>query len=338
MNQRHLIATIFGSILSGCVSTNPTLHPADKPLGTVQTLAFGSCNDQNRPQPLWQPIKAIKPDLWIWAGDMVYADTDQKKEWQAAYSKQLENPGYQSLVSQVPVIGVWDDHDFALNDSDRTAKNKSTSQEVTLDFLNEPDESPRRQRNGIYQDYHFTSTLGPVHIYLLDTRYHKDPWGPEQGNILGEQQWQWLDESLQQHSKGIHLFVSSIQLVPQDHPWESWNRFANERSKFLDLIKKHRLQIPIVLSGDRHIAELSHIPGEELENQHGLWEITSSGLTHSYIAFESERNRYRVGTVFAELNFGSLVFDAETKSITLRIHDHQSQVVRSASISLEKGS
>ncbi|MCR9083112.1 MAG: alkaline phosphatase family protein, partial [Cyclobacteriaceae bacterium] len=38
----------------------------------ITRIAFGSCNRQNRPQPLWQPIVSDNPDLWIWMGDNIY--------------------------------------------------------------------------------------------------------------------------------------------------------------------------------------------------------------------------------------------------------------------------
>ena len=38
-------------------------------------IAFGSCNMQHEPQPLWQEILRLQPlDLWVWGGDIIYAD------------------------------------------------------------------------------------------------------------------------------------------------------------------------------------------------------------------------------------------------------------------------
>ena len=35
----------------------------------VSRIAFGSCNSQDKPQPLWSSIQEENPDLWIWTGD-----------------------------------------------------------------------------------------------------------------------------------------------------------------------------------------------------------------------------------------------------------------------------
>ena len=37
-------------------------------------IAFGSCADQDQPQPIWDAILAYRPQLFIFAGDNVYGD------------------------------------------------------------------------------------------------------------------------------------------------------------------------------------------------------------------------------------------------------------------------
>ena len=42
----------------------------------IQTIAFGSCNKQDKDQSFWSVIQAHNPDLWLWLGDNIYADTE----------------------------------------------------------------------------------------------------------------------------------------------------------------------------------------------------------------------------------------------------------------------
>ena len=37
-------------------------------------IAFGSCADQARPQPIWDAVLAYRPNLFIFTGDNVYGD------------------------------------------------------------------------------------------------------------------------------------------------------------------------------------------------------------------------------------------------------------------------
>ena len=52
----------------------------------------------------------------------------------------------------MPVVGVWDDHDFGLNDGGSDFARKDRYREMFLDFIQEPMESQRRRDkdNGIY--------------------------------------------------------------------------------------------------------------------------------------------------------------------------------------------
>ena len=42
---------------------------------------------------------------------------------------------------RVRVIGVWDDHDYGINDGDYLFKNKEINRGIFLDFIGEPIDS-----------------------------------------------------------------------------------------------------------------------------------------------------------------------------------------------------
>ena len=44
-------------------------------------VAFGSCSQTSRVQPLWPDISSRTPDLFLWLGDIVYADTPIFYKW-----------------------------------------------------------------------------------------------------------------------------------------------------------------------------------------------------------------------------------------------------------------
>ena len=76
-----------------------------------------------------------------------------------------------------------------------------------------------------------------VKIILLDTRYHKDPYGAEEGDFLGEVQWQWLQNVLQETTAAFNIIGSSIQVLPTDRPVaENWYRFPKQYKRLLTLL------------------------------------------------------------------------------------------------------
>lgn len=98
------------------------------------TLAFGSCNKSSLPNILWDDIQKDEPDVWIWGGDIVYADTDNTQLLKGLYNRQLGVKGYQKLLKTTEIIGTWDDHDYGLNDGGAFLNSKMKVSSCFLTF------------------------------------------------------------------------------------------------------------------------------------------------------------------------------------------------------------
>jgi alkaline phosphatase D len=295
----------------------------------LERVAMGSCNRQNEPQPLWEPILDFRPQLWIWLGDNIYGDTSDMDELARKYDQQKANPGYRKLLEAVPVVGLWDDHDYGTNDSGFNFRRKRESQKLFLDFLDEPTDSPRRDHEGIYDSRSFGPEGKKVRVILLDVRFWRPP--PRSGgDILGEAQWRWLDKTLRESDAQIHLICSGTQFLPTEHRWEKWNDYPDSRRRLLKLLAEVRPSGTVLLSGDRHFSEIMRAP-----NPFGgpdLHELTSSGLTHFWENFPNEKNSLRLGEPFVDLSFGTLEIDWDTRSIGLAIRNAAGAKERMATV------
>jgi alkaline phosphatase D len=104
----------------------------------IQTIAFGSCNRENRPQSHWVPIAATNPDVFIWTGDNIYADTQDPAVFRTKYDMQLNHPEYVKFLSKVPrVIGTWDDHDYGVNDGGKEYPAKELAKSEHRKYVHE---------------------------------------------------------------------------------------------------------------------------------------------------------------------------------------------------------
>lgn len=73
-----------------------------------------------------------------------------------AYAQQLANPDYQRFLSKVPrVEGVWDDHDYGINDAGKRLSDHPGRVSVFLDFLGVGPEDPRRGGGTLYASHVF---------------------------------------------------------------------------------------------------------------------------------------------------------------------------------------
>jgi alkaline phosphatase D len=301
-----------------------TIAVAQTPDSPLQRIAFGSCNREYKPQLLWRPIRESKPDLWIWLGDIVYGRADDLADLARRYRIEKNQDEYKALREQCRVIGVWDDNDYGVSDGGKNNPNKVECQKLLLDFLDEPPESPRRKQAGVYASYTFGPPGKRVKIILLDGRYHRDPPGSGDADMLGAEQWQWLEQQLASDDADVTLIGSGIQVIPNEHPFEKWADFPKSRQRFLDLLSQSRARNVILLSGDRHLGEISSLN----DPRFALYEITSSGMTHHakdnlFHSFTKEKNRFRVGQNFVDLNYGLIEFDwdATPPTVTLQIRD-----------------
>ncbi len=295
------------------------------PAGEVTRIAFGSCNRSDLPQPLWSPILETKPDLWVWAGDIVYGDTNDMQELAAKYSEQATNPGYQALRARVPVIGTWDDHDYGANNAGAEYPQKAESQQLLLDFLGVARDDPRRTGAGVYSSHTLGEPPRQIKIYLLDVRYHRDQPGPR-ADLLGEAQWRWLARELGKSDAQLNLIVSGTQVLPADHEWDRWTAYPAAHQRLLDLIKSSGKPGVMFLSGDRHFAELS---AQEPEDLYPLYDLTASGMTHYWYQLDHEPNRLRVGRFYKGLNFGlvEVYWDAPAGPLVrLQVRDQDNRV------------
>ena len=280
------------------------------------TVAFGSCNRIDLPQPLWPVIAKDKPDVWIWLGDNIYGDTDDMTVLKSKYDTQLNLDGYRAFRAQVPtIIGTWDDHDYGRNDAGKEYPYKKESQQLALDFLQEPANTPRRQQAGLYTSYEYQVGGKKVKVILLDDRYHQDHLERDAqkaylpnptGDILGAAQWQWLKQQLTNSTADAHIIGSGIQFLPQQHPYEKWANFPAARQRFLDLLVASKAKGVLLVSGDRHIGEISKLTPAGLS--YPVYEITSSGLTHPAANNKGEANQYRVGPLVNQKHYGIFRF------------------------------
>jgi alkaline phosphatase D len=264
-------------------------------------------------------------------GDIIYMDSDSLEITREAYQYLKTYPDYKVLTDSTQVIGIWDDHDYGLNDGGKEWAVKDEKKELMFEFLDEPADSPRRNHEGVYISYdYFLKGDRSVKVVLLDGRYFRDtlnyslvkgrrydvnPYG--QGTLLGDEQWKWLEKELKQSKADLNIIVSGIQVLSEEHGFESWGgNFLHERDKLFDIIKSTGVKNVLFLSGDRHIAEVSKAEIDGID--YPIYDVTSSGLTHSFEGAD-EPNKYRVSQLIDQKNFGVLVIKPIDNVITIAV-------------------
>lgn len=348
------VTRLFALLL--CTQLLSAIPAVAQPSGEPLTrIAFGSCADEEQPQPIWDAVLAYRPQLFLFAGDNVYGDVREGRPVPEAdlieglaesYAKARKVPGLMAVKNTIPHLATWDDHDFGKNDAGAEFAGKREAQKLFLDFWDVPEGDPRRSRDGV----HHARTYGPegmrVQVIMLDTRFFRSPFKPtdERGasgkerylpdadpskTMLGEEQWSWLAERLREPAE-LRLIVSSIQVLADGHGWERWGNLPHERQRLFDLIGETKASGVVLLSGDRHIGGLYR---EGAGTPYALTEITSSGLNRTFPA-NREPGPNRIGAVYGAANFGTLDIDWWAGTITLSLRAQNGEAVRRNTLSL----
>ena len=301
-------------------------------------IAFGSCNDQSRSQLFWKNINSFNPDIFIMLGDNIYPELGGNiiDKLSKAYDDLAKNKFYKDFINSVPILAIWDDHDYGVNDGGADFLEKDKSKKLFLNFFNLSNHKVLKNRKGLYREKILIHNNKIIQIIMLDTRYFKSPFKitDERGKIgkeryvtdydksktiLGFEQWEWLEQKLS-IDVDVRLIITSIQLIASDHGWEKWGNFPLELNKFYSYIENSNLSNTIILSGDRHIGGLYE---QILVNKYKLIELTSSSLNKPLPFKSLEKDSKQLGRVINESNFGIIKINWEKEDIILELRSSQ---------------
>ena len=304
-------------------------------------IAFGSCINTNT-HPMLDRVLRTDFDLFILLGDNIYADTTNADVMQRKYDALKGSSFFRRLREKGPVVATWDDHDYGANDAGAEYPMKHESQRLFLDFMDEPADSPRRRREGVYDAQVFGPPGQRVQVILLDVRYFRSTLSTGVNNVvpsggkyvpnpnvnatmLGDAQWVWLEKQLQVPSE-VRIIATGIQFISEFSGGEAWANLPREKQRMLDLLAKTKANGVIFVSGDRHWAELSRL---DRSAHYPLYDLTSSALTQKHPRGTPTPNRYRADpTTYHNANLGLISIDWKSAGpeVTLELLDVDGRV------------
>lgn len=315
----------------------------------ITRVACGSCYRPRLDRGIWKTIGETRPQLFLFMGDNIYADTVDMAIMEKRYRELTNLPAYQALQRSCRVLPIWDDHDFGSNDAGASYPKRKESRDQFLKAYPFPADHPIHDQAGVYHSWRGGPPGKRLQVILLDTRYFRSnliekrinrrktlaPNTAPDATILGPAQWEWLDRELQKPAD-LRFIVSSIQVLATEHRFEKWSNFPVERQRLLNLLKTRKTERVVLFSGDRHLAEIASLPVRDSELPYPLMELTASGMTHA--GAPPNANRYRIGKPWLNLNFGeaAIAWEGKVPSVTLRIRDLKGKIVREQEVNFPK--
>ena len=305
------------------------------------TVAFGSCVN-----PTTQPLQSVfrealqhRPVAFLFIGDINYMpgraseyETDRETvRWtMAGYHREARQvPEVRALMASTPSYGIWDDHDFGPNDSDRTFTFREDTLEIYRRYWPNSGGGAGRTK-GVFHSFR----IADVEFFMLDDRYHRDPnHAEDRRTMFGDGQMAWLKAGLEASSATFKVIANGNSMVVDYYSRsELWDNFGTERDDFIEWMFEKNISGVFFLAGDWHVGTLNK--HYEKGDDYPLFELLSSNaaVRKDPVSVRPKegwrRNPQSDAPYFTGQNFGTLSFSGRKgeRKVSLRIVDEHGTV------------
>tara|TARA_Y100000588_G_scaffold394790_1_gene517303 strand:+ start:2193 stop:3488 length:1296 start_codon:yes stop_codon:yes gene_type:complete len=282
------------------------------------TIAFGGgAGYVPANERVWDTIRSLDPRALLLLGDNVYIDDPQTPEMQRFhYYRRQSQPEWMKLAKQVPIYGIWDDHDFTTNDGwggpeiDKP-KWKRKVWEIFKENYDNPYYGGGEKQPGCWFDF----WIGKIHFVLIDGRYYRESPKGETPSMLGSAQMKWLKKTLKQPAV-FTVFCTNVPLTPKVKPGskDTWDGFDSEREQIFKFIAEEKIPGVIILSADRHRSDAYKID-TGIKGMYPLYECQSSRLTNQHVHGLIKHSLFGYN---AKQSFGRVDFDLNAADPTVK--------------------
>lgn len=262
-----------------------TTFPVARTPATFRVVFGGGAGYTPRYERMWLTIRDLRPTALLLLGDNVYIDRPQQPSLQRyCYYRRQSQAEFRELVARTPVFSIWDDHDFAINDSHGGPAMDSFPWKAKVweifqqNWVNPPYAGGAETPGTFY-----AFRIADVEFFMLDGRmWRTDPEAatPEQpATMLGPAQRAWLKTSLKRSSATFKVIASPVPWAPgaKPHSKDTWDGFPEERKEIFDFLGKEGIEGVILMAADRHRSDAWKL---EREGAYPLYEVMSSRLTN----------------------------------------------------------
>lgn len=251
--------------------------------------------------PVFGSIVDADPLFFIHMGDIHYRDitTSSATPFRTAFDDVLAESYPKAMFRAMPVVYMWDDHDFCGNDSAGDSTNKAYAQQVYRERV------PSHSVPGSGAVYH-TFVVGRVRFIVTDLRSDSSNRGDTDNDskvMLGATQEAWFKATLEAATEELIVWVNTSPWAiasPYLYDTDSWDSFSAERTRLWRWIASNGwAERMLMISGDNHANSIA----TGTNNPWGRWPVAHFGsldastLTKGGPFDWTEESRGQFGTI-----------------------------------------
>ena len=197
----------------------------------------------------WDNESREVPFVMLHMGDLHYRNIDENEveKFEKGYKDVVSRKEQRMVFGRMPVVYVYDDHDYGSSNAGRESPSRSAALEAYRKVvphwrLGSPDEG-----TPVYQ----ALTIGRVRVVVTDLRSASVEGG---NTTMGERQLRWfLDELREAGRYRVVVWVNTKPWIGKSDKGEDyWGGFAEERRTISNFIAENKIDNLVVASGDAH--------------------------------------------------------------------------------------
>ncbi len=235
-------------------------------------IALSSCARTGSNDAVFDTIRKENPLFFLHLGDFHYEDlvTNGRALYRRAFDTVLASPAQSALYRHVPLVYIWDDHDFGPDDASRADPGGSAARLTYREYV---PHYPLAAGDGDLPIYHAFS-VGRVRFILTDLRSERTlSTGPDDvtQTMLGARQKRWFKEELRR-ANGVYPLIVWVNTVPWiglgpmgDH-WGGYTPEGRELANYFAAIDLREL---VIVSGDAHMLAIDDGTNADYSDQGG---------------------------------------------------------------------
>lgn len=280
--------------------------------GAFRFAAVSCMNDlyKRHSVTMWEALAREHCDFAIFHGDTCYADQRMLEEGATGLARRYSETrlalAWFRLERLTPTFAVWDDHDFGINNGDRTFPLADFIRSLFRQFWGATDNAAWRKGHGVGSRL---DAFGQ-RFFLLDGRSFRDPPDTPDGRHWGADQLAWLLDGISRDATPAWV-VSGTQYFGENPLRESVE--ADHPDDLLRLTTGLS-QAPgpaAFISGDVHFSEIKAVDRRWLG--YDTYEFTASSM-HS----TPNPGFIHQDNIAAERGHNFMVFDVAERGFALR--------------------
>lgn len=247
---------------------------------------------------IWSKVRAAQTDLILFLGDIVYANSkwssvvrtpEEPASALARYMETWDKVDLYAMDPMVPVMAVWDDHDYGMNNGDSSHPYRQNMLNIFRSFYPLPAQSPRLVRG---PGVSFRWQMFGMDFYMLDGRsfrvHGRTQWGAEQEAWLRQDYMGRQGPAMIANGTSFFAYSRVIESVQGG----GGNSFENLRA----MVRGTKRPM-ILASGDIHASHVQRVPADVFGFE--TMEIVSSAV-HSSSAGKLHYRGPEKGQIFYE--------------------------------------